>query len=211
MANNQLYKIEDAIKFVKETNKAKFDATVELHVNLNIDPQKTDQTIRVSTELPHGTGKLVKVAAFATSEVKGADITLGEKDLLKIEKGEIKPKVDFDVVVAEPSFMPKVARVARILGPAGCMPNPKNGTVSDNLEKVVTQIKKGRVEIRNEPNAPIIHVIIGKTSFDDKQLKENYNTVMTTLRQNKPQKAKPEWIKSAFVTSTMGPSAQVEL
>lgn len=213
MANDiQTFTVEEAIKQIKLTDKSKFDATVEAHINLGIDPKKNDQSVRTTTTLPNGTGKEVKVAVFASKTIKDADIQLSEADLTKIEKGKLKPGVDFDVIVSEPKFMPKIAKVAKILGPQGMMPNPKSGTVTEDVEKAVKQIKGGKVEIRNEINAPIIHTILGKVSFDDKKLKENYTEVMNSVNQARPQKIKPEnYIKSIFLKSTMGKSYMIEL
>jgi large subunit ribosomal protein L1 len=208
--NEQIYTIEEAIKKVKETSKTKFDPTIELHVNLSLD-KKADQSVRFILNLPHGTGKTPKVAVLSSGKVKNADLELTEADLGKIEKGEIKPKVDFDVLVAEPRFMSKLAKIAKVLGPAGAMPNPKTGTVTEEVEKTVEQIKKGKVEIRTEPNAPVIHTILGKCSFEDTKLVENYQEVIGAIKSNKPQKAKPDWIKSVYINSTMGSSYQVEL
>ena len=203
----QINTIEKAITELKRTSKTKFDATVEVHINLKIDPKKNDETVRTTTILPHGTGKDKKVAVFSSKTVKEADIQLTEADLKKIEKGTLKPGVDFDVIVSEPRFMAKIASVARILGPQGMMPNPKSGTVTEDVEKAVKQIKGGKIEIRNEVNAPIIHSIIGKVSFEDKKLIENFNELLSAVRQAKPQKVKPDtYISSVFVCTTMGKS-----
>ena len=208
MIEIKTYKLEEAIKEAKETSKAKFDPTIELHINLDLD-KKADQSVRFTTVLPHGTGKTKRVAVMASKKITNADMELSEDDLAKIEKGTIRPKVDFDVLVAEPRFMPKLARVAKILGPAGVMPNPKTGTVTEDVEKAVEQVKKGKIEVRTEPNAAVIHTIIGKKSFDDSKLVENYNEIMNSVKANKPQKAKPNWIKSVFVSATMGKAFQV--
>jgi len=203
------YPIKEAIKKVKADKKRKFDSTVELHINLDIDPTK--QNIRFSASLPHGTGKTKKVAVLASTKAKDADLFLSESDLPKFESGKLRPKVDFDVLVTEPKFMPILAKYARILGPAGVMPNPKNGTVSENIDKAVEQIKKGRTEIKIEKLAPIIHTIIGKVSFDEIALEENFLEVMNGLKKNKPPKTNPIWIKSAYLSSSMGSSVKVTL
>lgn len=205
------YKLADALKKLKENQKEKFDATVELHINLDLDTKKSDQSVRFTTTLPHGTGKTKRVAVLASTKIPNADLELSEADLDKIEKGQIRPKVDFDVFVAETKFMPKIAKVAKILGPAGVMPNPKTGTVSDDVQKAVEQIKKGKVEVKTEKELPIIHTIIGKLSFEDKQLEENLREIISTLKQNKPAKSKPEWIKNIYIASTMGSSVKVDL
>jgi len=201
------YSIEEAIKKVKEDSKAKFDATVELHLNLDIDPSK--QNIRFPVSLPHGTGKTKKVAVLSSTKTPEADLILKEEDLKKIEKGEIKPGNDFDVFITEPDFMPKIAKYARVLGPAGVMPNPKNGTVTEDVINAVKQFKKGKAEIKTEKLAPLIHTVVGKVSFDDLALKENYMEVLNNLKQNKPAKASPQWISSIYLTSSMGPSVKI--
>lgn len=203
--------LKDALNEVKVNCKCKFDSTIEAHINLNIDPQKTEQSIRFTTTLPHGTGKTKKVAVMASKKVSNADLELTESDLDKITSGAIKPNVDFDVLVAEPRFMAKLAKVARVLGPAGCMPNPKTGTVTEDVAKAVEQIKKGKVEVRNEVNGKIVHTIVGKRSFDVDNLIANFNEILSTLNQNKPAKVKGDLIRSVFVTSTMSPSVQVDL
>ena len=205
------YPLAEAIKKAKNASKAKFDATLELHINLDIDQKKGAVNIRYTTVLPNGTGKTKKVAVLASKKISNSDLELTESDIDKIEKGKIKPKVDFDVLIAEPKFMPKLAKVAKILGPIGMMPNPKLGTVSENVEEAVAQVKKGKVEIKTEKDAMVIHTILGKVSFDDKALAENFNEIYKTLKQAKPIKSKPEWIKSAFITTTMGPAFSVAL
>jgi len=202
------YPIEEALKKVKSESKAKFDASVEVHINLDIDPNK--QNIRFSLSLPNGTGKTKKIAVLSSGKVEGADINLTEEDLPKIEQGKIKPNVDFDILITEPRYMPVLAKYAKILGPAGVMPNPKNGTVTEEISKSITQFKKGKMEIKTEKMAPIIHTIIGKVSFDDKSLADNYNELISALKANKPAKTAPLWIKSIFISSTMGPSVKVK-
>jgi len=207
--NMKEYSISEAIKKVKAESKTKFDASVELHINLDLDPTK--QNVRFSANLPHGTGKTKKVAVVSNGKVPGADLVLGESDLPKIESGKIRPVVDFDVLITEPKFMPLLAKYAKTLGPAGVMPNPKNGTVTENIEKTIEQFKKGKIEIKTEKLAPLIHTIIGKVSFDEKELEENFKEIMNLLNQNKPQKTNPIWIKSVYLTSSMGPSVKILL
>ncbi len=211
MKENKTYSIEEAIKNIKERKNEKFDGTVEVHINLDLDVSKSDQMIRYSVVLPHGTGKSKKVAVLASTKISNADIQFKEEDLDAIEKGKIKPKIDFDVFVAETKFMPKIAKVAKILGPAGVMPNPKTGTVSDDVEKAVEQIKKGKIEVKTEKELPIIHTIIGKVSFEEKELVDNFNELISSLKQNKPLKSSPDWIKNIFISSTMGPSIRISL
>jgi large subunit ribosomal protein L1 len=203
--------IEETIKEIKENSKEKFDATVEIHVNITDEAKKQAQSLRYTYVLPHGTGKEKKVAVLASKKVEGADLELTQDDIDKLASGKIKPKTDFDILVTEPKFMPKLAKAARVLGPAGVMPNPKNGTVTEDVEDAVSQVKKGKIEIRVEASAPVIHSVLGKVSFEIDALAENYNGFMSSLRQNKPQKAKPDWIKSVFVTSSMGKSHQIEI
>jgi large subunit ribosomal protein L1 len=203
------YTFEEALKKVRNNSKTKFDPTVEVHIALNTDPSKQEHQIRFPLSLPHGTGKEVKVAVFASKKVKNADIELGEGDLTKIEKGDLKPKVDFDVIVAEPRFMPKLAKVAKVLGPQGMMPNPKTGTVTEDVEAAVGQIKKGKVEIRTEKSAPVIHTIIGKLSFEDEKLEENFKTIVDSVRHNKPAKLKSDFFRNISLCATMSPSFRV--
>lgn len=203
--------LAEAIKEVKQLATANFDETIEVHINLTTDVRQADQQLRTTVSLPHGTGKETKVAVLAGTEVKDADINLSESDIAKLEKGEIAPGKDFDVLIVEPQYMAKLGKLGPILGPAGVMPNPKTGTVTNEVEKAVSQFKKGKIEIKNEPNAPIVHTIIGKASFEDKQLIENFNEIWSTLKSNKPQKAKPNWIKNIFIASTMGDSVEVDI
>ena len=203
--------INEAIKELKKNSKEKFSSTVELHINLALDVKKNDQSIRFTTILPNGTGKTKRVAVLSSKKVANADLELKESDLDLILNGKIKPRIDFDVLVAEPAFMSKIAKVAKILGPIGLMPNPKNGTVSDDAEKAVAQIKKGKDEVRTEKDAPVVHTIIGKTNFTEDQLVENFNEILTILKQNKPAKTDPMWIKTIFVSSTMGKSYPVDI
>lgn len=203
--------LAEAIKDVKQLATANFDETIEVHINLTTDVKQADQQLRTTVSLPHGTGKETKVAVLSSKEVKDADLNLSEDDITKLEKGKITPGKDFDILVVEPSYMAKIGRLGPVLGPAGVMPNPKTGTVTDDVEKAVSQFKKGKIELRNEPNAPIIHTIIGKLSFEDKKLIENFNEIWATLKSNKPQKAKPNWIKNIFIVSTMGDSVEVDI
>lgn len=200
----------EAIKKAKLLSKEKFDATVEIHINLDLDSKKQDQPVRFSLTLPNGTGKTKKVAVLASKKVTGADLELKESDIELIQKGQIKPKIDFDTLVTEPAFMPKLAKVAKILGPAGVMPNPKTGTVTEDAEKAVSEIKKGRLDVKTEKDLPMIHTIIGKRSFTEKQLSENFMELYKTLKQSKPTKASPEWIKSIFISTSMGQSVKVD-
>jgi large subunit ribosomal protein L1 len=167
--------------------------------------------VRFGLVLPNGTGKNLKVAVFGSTDIKEADLNLKEEDLDLIINGKLRAGVDFDALVTEPAYMPKIAKVARVLGPAGIMPNPKNGTVTTDVKKAVEQLKKGKIEIRTEQNHPIIHSIIGKCSFTETQLEENFNEIMNNLKQNRPAKAKPGWIVSVFLSSTMGKSYPIDI
>lgn len=211
-SNKEKFSLEEAINKAKQSSKANFDETVEVHFNLGIDPKKDDQNIRTTVALPKGTGKSVRVAVFSESKVEDADLHLTESDLSKIENGTLKPNVDFDVIITEPRYMTKLAKVARILGPQGVMPNPKTGTVTEKVEEAVKAIKKGKIEIRSEPNAPILHTYIGKQSFATSDLKENFLEIVKTLKTVKPAKVKPEtYINSVFICTTMGASFKVDL
>ncbi len=205
------YTLEEALTKAIAASKEKFDASVEAHFNFDLNVTKPEQSIRVTTTLPHGTGKKLKVAVFASEKVSNADLELTEADLPRIEKGELRPRVDFDVLVAEPKMMAKLAKVARVLGPAGVMPNPKSGTVAEDVKKAVEQLKKGKIELRTEQTSPLLHTILGKKSFEINQLAENFNEILSTLRANKPPKAKPEWIKSCYVCTSMGSSFGVKI
>jgi large subunit ribosomal protein L1 len=210
MWRNKIMELMEAIKKVKLSSKEKFDASIEVHINLDLDSKKMEQPVRFSLTLPHGTGKTKKVAVLASKKVAGADLELKESDIELIQKGQIKPKIDFDTLVTEPAFMPKLAKVAKILGPAGVMPNPKTGTVSDDPEKAVSEIKKGRLDVKTEKDLPMIHTVIGKRSFTEEQLSENFIELYSALKQNKPPKAAPEWVKSIFIATSMGQSVVVD-
>jgi len=205
---NIVMNINEAIEFVKKNCKAKFDSTIEVHINCDLNKDK-QETVRFSLTLPHGTGKSKKVAVMASTKITGADLELSEDDVAKLEKGQIKPKSDFDILVVEPRYMSKLAKVAKVLGPAGVMPNPKNGTVTEDVQKAVELFKKGRAEIRTEPNGVVIHTVIGKKSFSTESLVENYQELMSALSLNKPQKAQTGWIKDVFLSASMSPSVKV--
>ncbi len=204
------YPISEAVEIVKKTSTIKFDSSVEAHINVRIDPSKGEQQIRTTSTLPHGNGKKVTVIVFGakdTKAIKDAGAMVGTEDTLEeIEKG----KISFQKVVATPEWMPKLARVAKVLGPKGLMPNPKSGTVSPEPEKVVSSLSSGLVEIKTE-TSPIIHVSIGKSSFKNKDLEENLSELITTVKAAKPADVKKELIQSVYLTSTMGPSVKVDL
>lgn len=205
------YTLADAIKLAKETSPTKFDATLEAHVRLGVDPRQADQNIRTTIVLPNGTGKSVKVAVFAPLDLAkkaaaaGADIAEDDEFLQRLDKGEI----DFDVLIATPNYMPKLGKFARLLGPKGLMPNPKAGTVTMDIEKAVKEAKAGKVEYRVDKQS-IVHIGLGKVSFDDKALLENAETFFNSLKSQKPASLKGTYVKSAYLTTTMGPSIQIE-
>lgn len=206
------YSATEAVELVKKTNTAKFDATVEAAFRLGVDPKKADQQIRGAVVLPHGTGKVQRVLVFAKgekakeAEVAGADF-VGDTDYIgKIQQGWF----DFDVVVATPDMMGEVGKLGRVLGPKGLMPNPKTGTVTFDVTKAVNEIKAGKVEYRVD-KAGNIHVPIGKVSFEDAKLVENFRTIADTLQKVKPAAAKGTYMKNVTVASTMGPGVRVDV
>lgn len=206
------YNLPEALKLLKETSYTKFDATAEIHVNLNIDPAKADQAIRGTLSLPHGSGKKIRIAAIVTDDKAkaakeaGAD-EAGLEDLIaQFEKG----KVNFDVVVATPDVMKQMGKVAKILGQKGLMPNPKAGTVTDNIAKTVKELRAGRVEYRNDKEGNI-HSIFGKLSFKDEQLENNLKAFLRVIRDAKPASIKGSFINSITLTSTMGPGIKLNV
>ena len=205
------YSLEEAVALAKETNIAKFDATVEVAYRLNVDPKKADQQIRGAVVLPNGTGKTQSVLVFAKgekakeAEAAGADF-VGEGDLAqKILGGWF----DFDVVVATPDMMAEVGKLGRVLGPKGLMPNPKTGTVTMDVTKAIEEVKAGKVTYRVD-KAGNIHVPIGKVSFDDAKLVENFKTIHDVLVKAKPAAAKGQYMKNISVTTTFGPGVHVD-
>jgi len=208
-----VYSLDEAIALVKETSTVKFDASVELHARLGIDPKKSDQQIRANVVLPHGTGKTKIVAAFVgpndetDAKSAGADFVYGEEDIKKIQT---TGKVEFDIAIATPEMMPKLAVAARVLGPKGLMPNPKTGTVDKNVKKMIEDLKKGKISFKNDDTGNI-HLAIGKTSFDTAKLKENIEVFLDALKKAKPQAMKGSYIKQAYLTSSMGPSIKITL
>lgn len=198
-----------AIEHVKKTDKAKFDSSIEVHINCDLNKEK-QETVKFSITLPHGTGKSKKIAVMSSQKVSGADLELGEGDIGRIESGQIKPKIDFEVLIVEPKYMSKLAKIAKILGPSGLMPNPKNGTVTDDVQKSVDQFKKGRLDVRTEANGTVIHTIIGKKSFATKALEENFLELVSAVKANKPAKAPEDWIKSVYLSATMSPSVLMD-
>ena len=206
------YSLEDAAGLIGKTNPVKFDATVELHVRLSVDPRQADQNVRDNVILPAGSGKTVRVAAFvdgdgaASAKEAGADL-IGEADIIKeLESGSFS----FDVLVATPAQMPKLGKYARTLGPRGLMPNPKSGTVTTDIAKAIKEAKAGKVEYRVDSGG-IIHIGVGKTSFKAAQLLENLQAVITSIQANKPASIKGTYVTGAHLTTTMGPSIRLAL
>ncbi|MDR4436513.1 50S ribosomal protein L1 [Bacillus tequilensis] len=208
---SKAYDVSEAVALVKKTNTAKFDATVEVAFRLGVDTRKNDQQIRGAVVLPNGTGKTQRVLVFAKgekakeAEAAGADF-VGDTDYInKIQQGWF----DFDVIVATPDMMGEVGKIGRVLGPKGLMPNPKTGTVTFEVEKAIGEIKAGKVEYRAD-KAGNIHVPIGKVSFEDEKLVENFTTMYDTILKAKPAAAKGVYVKNVAVTSTMGPGVKVD-
>ncbi len=204
------YSLDEASALATKTSLVKFDATVEMHIRLNVDPRQADQNVRDTVVLPGGTGKVVRIAVFgdaadvATAKKAGADIAGSEEFLQQLDKEE----VNFDVLIATPNMMPKLGKYARLLGPKGLMPNPKSGTVATDVAKAVSEAKAGRVEYRVDSTG-IVHLGIGKVSFGDKKLADNAKAVMASIKSNKPNNLKGSYIQSIFMTTTMGPSISV--
>lgn len=208
----KIHDLTEAIGLVKKTSNTKFDSTIEVHVRLGIDPKKGDQQVRATVTLPHGTGKTKRVAAFVGSpeqekeaKAAGADIVGGEELVAEIAK---TGKCDFDVAIATPDMMPKLAKVAKVLGPRGLMPSPKNDTVTKDVGQAVKEMKGGKVAFKNDDTANV-HQAIGKASFTDDQLAVNFETFMDALKRAKPSSSKGTYIKGVTVASTMGPGIKV--
>lgn len=199
------YSLADGLELATKTSPVKFDASVELHVNLSVDPRHADQNIRDNLVLPAGTGKNIRVAVLDDAKVEGADISGVETVLKALEKGEIT----FDILIATPAQMPKLGKFARVLGPRGLMPNPKSGTVTTDVAKAVKEAKAGRVEYRVDSTG-IVHVAVGKVSFGAKKLEENARAVLTSIKGNKPASVKGTYVKAIHLATTMGPSITID-
>jgi large subunit ribosomal protein L1 len=205
------YAPADAIKILKELPAAKFDETVEVALRLGVDPRKADQMVRGTVSLPKGTGRTVRVAAFAAGDKAreareaGADVVGGEDLVQEILKGNI----DFDAAVATPDMMPAVGKAGRVLGPRGLMPNPKAGTVTEDIAKAVGEIKGGKLEYRVDRQGNV-HLLMGKRSFDEQALMENFLAIMDEIIRAKPAAAKGRYVKSVTVSSTMGPGIRID-
>jgi large subunit ribosomal protein L1 len=210
---NQIYSnLETAIEALKETATAQFVETVELHANLNIDPKYADQQLRTTVTLPHGVGKELTIAVltneenFEEAKTAGAQIVGNEDLIADIAKGDIQ----FDLLVATPNMMPKLAKLGRVLGPKGLMPSPKSGTVSSTLDATITEFKKGKFEYKADKTG-VVHISFGKTSFDNVQLVENLTALYQSIEKNRPSGVKGKYFKSLFICSTMGPSIKLDL
>ncbi len=206
-----LYAPLDAVRLAKETSTTKYDSTVEVALRLGVDPRKADQIVRGTVSLPHGTGKLVRVIVFAAGE-KAAEAqsagaeAVGSDDLIERIQGGF---LDFDAAVATPDQMSKVGRIARVLGPRGLMPNPKTGTVTNEVAKAVTDIKGGKINFRVDKQANL-HFVIGKASFTEQQLVENYASALDEVLRAKPSAAKGRFLKKVTIATTMGPGIPVD-
>lgn len=207
----KVYNLSEALDLAVKTNPAKFDASVEVHVRLGVDPRQADQNIRATVTLPHGSGKTIRVAVFApeadaaAAKKAGADIAGDEEFLKALDKGEL----NFDVLVATPAYMPKLGKYARLLGPKGLMPNPKSGTVATDVAKAVSEAKAGKVEYRVDKQATI-HLSIGKVSFGAQKLEDNAKAFFGSLQSQKPSSLKGIFVKSTAIATTMGPGIKVE-
>jgi len=208
---DNLYSPAQAVKLAKETSTTKYDATVEVALFLGVDPKKADQAIRGTVNLPHGTGKTSRVLVFATGQraeearAAGADIVGGDELIDEVNNG----RLDYDSVVSTPELMGKVGRLGKVLGPRGLMPNPKTGTVTTDVAKAVSDIKGGKIEFRVDKNSNL-HYIIGKTSFSAEQLADNYAAAFEEVMRAKPASSKGRYVRTATVSTTMGPGIKVD-
>jgi large subunit ribosomal protein L1 len=207
------YALNEAVALAKKTATTKFTGNIEAHVRLGIDPKKTDQSIRGTVTLPHGSGKAKRIAAFVTegkekeAQAAGATLVGGEDLIKKIKETE---QLNFDVAIAEPALMPKLAAIARILGPRGLMPNPKTGTVTPDIGKAVKEYAGGKMEFKNDESGNI-HMLLGKSDFSEEQITANFNAFMEALKASKPATSKGEFIQALSINATMGPGIKIQL
>lgn len=207
----KVYSVAEALEIATKTNPSKFDASVEVHVRLGVDPRQADQNIRATVSLPNGTGKTVRVAVFApesehaAATKAGADVVGDDTFIKQLDKEEL----NFDILIATPQYMPKLGKYARLLGPRGLMPNPKSGTVATDVAKAVTEAKAGKVEYRVDKQA-IVHLSIGKVSFGSDKLVENAKAFFDSLQSQKPSSLKGSYVKSTSISTTQGPGIKVE-
>jgi len=210
-SKDKTYPIEEALEILKKITKTKFDASVEVHFRLGIDPKKGDQQVRGAVSLPHGIGKTIKVAAFISPEnekavkASGADFVGGDDLIAEIKKTE---KTDFQVAIAEPALMKNLAVIAKILGTRGLMPSPKNDTVTTNPAKAVEELKKGKISFKNDDTCNV-HAVVGKVSFDTNKLLENYQTLLDNIKKSKPSSSKGTFLKNISISSSMSPGVKV--
>jgi large subunit ribosomal protein L1 len=216
LGGKKTYKPKEAVSLIKQVSekvKTKFDQTIDLAINLGIDPKQSDQQVRGSVVMPGGTGKKVKIAVIAKgekvkeAEAAGADIVGSEDLIAKIEKGFM----DFDKLVATPDMMAQMAKLGKVLGPKGLMPNPKDGTVSADLKKAISELQAGKASFRAEKDSGVVHVPIGKSSFSETQLLQNFAAVIEAINKAKPSGAKGIYLQAVYVSSTMGPGLKVDV
>ena len=204
--------VDKAVDLIQGLDKAGFDESIDVHAKTNIDFSKSEQKIRISVQLPHGTGKIPKLAVFAKGEKAkeakkaGAELIYGEKDIEKIKKDG---KTSFDLALAVPEMMPRLARIAKILGPKGLMPSPKSETVTPNIGKAIEALKKGKAQVKSDSGG-CIHQTIGKLSYKKEELLENYKSLMDILEKQKPEKLKGKLIRSVYLVPTMGPGVRIQ-
>lgn len=208
------YSVSEAVELLEQTNTVKFDPTVEIHFNLNLDPKHQDQMIRTTATLPNGTGKVAKICAFSDSisaadlKKAGATVAGGEELIADIDSG--KQALDFDVCVASPAMMRHLGKIARVLGPKGLMPNPKTGTVGEDLVAIVSEIAAGKFEFRTDKHGNV-HSVFGKLSFGKEKLEENLNAFLQIISDVKPSGAKGKYINSVYVCNAMGPGIKIDM
>ncbi len=202
-----------AVKEIKKVKFANFTESVELHVKLGIDPKNTDQRVRFTTSLPFGTGKSVKILVISneTAREEKSVIYRNANAIEDILGGKLSAGKDFDIVITTPEFMKDIAKVARVLGPKGLMPNPKNNTVTNDIAKTVADLSKGQIELKNQSGHAVLHMIVGNVSFKDNELEDNINHILTELNKNIPAKLKKKFIQNAYIATTMSPSVRLEI